>query len=134
MKLVSLKIISLIGLIGLILPISSFAEDVCYSEDTAKQITVDLEKAKSLKEQVELFEKANAELEKQVSLLKEMNKLKDEQIAIGDKTIKQYQELLKFQKETYEQAVKDARPSVLKQVIDALGFIGIGILAAVILL
>ena len=129
-----MKLVNLICLIYLICPISVFAEDVCYSEDTAKQITVDLEKAKSLKEQVELFEKGNAELEKQVSLLKEMNKLKDEQIAIGDKTIKQYQELLKFQKDTYEQAVKDTSPSVLKQVIDALGFLGIGVLAGVILI
>jgi len=74
------------------------------------------------------------ELETQVKLLKETNKLKEEQITIGDRTIKQYQELIKFQKETYEQAVKDSRPNIFKQIIDALGFIGVGVVIGLIAL
>lgn len=131
------RIIALWGfwlILALLIAGIAHAEDICFSEDTARRITVDLEKAKSLKEQVELYEKGNAELEKQITLLKEINKLKDEQIAINNMTIKQYQELLKFQKDTYEQIVKDAKPSVLKQIIDALGFIGIGILAGILIL
>jgi hypothetical protein len=112
--------------ITLLLGINAFAEDeICLPMEEAKNLVVELEKGKGLKEQVELYRQANEELEKQVNLLKEMNKLKDEQIAIGDRTIKQYQELLKFQKETYEQAVKDAKPGLLKQIIDAIGVIGI---------
>lgn len=130
-----MKLVSIICLIGLMfVSVPAFAEDICFSEDTAKQITVELEKTKNLKEQVELYKTANSELVEQTKLLKDMLKLKDEQIAASDRTIKQYQEIIKFQKETYEQAIKDVKPNPIKKLIDDLGFIGIGIMIGILIL
>lgn len=52
-----MKLVSLICLIYLIYPVIANAEDICFSEDVAKQLTIDLEKCQVIKEQIELSER-----------------------------------------------------------------------------
>lgn len=128
-----LKSVCLILALSLFVSVAS-AEEVCFSDPDAKAIVVELEKGRNLKEQVELYKKANTELEQQVKLMKEISALQKEQIAVGDKAIKQYQDIITYQGNAYEQVIKESKPNPLKQFMDSVGLIGIGILAGFLLL
>lgn len=109
------------------------AGEVCFSGEDAQRMVVDLETGRNLQEQVDLYRKTTAELEGQIALLKEIDSLRKQQIEAGQTAIRQMQEIVSLQGKAYEEAVKASRPSLLKKVIDALGFIGIGILAGALL-
>jgi hypothetical protein len=113
---------------------SAPAPDVCFSEDQAEGIVVDLEKGKNLAEQVELYKQANAELEQQVKLLKEIGELQKQQVEVGQRAIAQYQKIIRYQGEAYERVIKDSKPSLFKRLIDVVGFIGIGALLGILVL
>jgi uncharacterized membrane protein (DUF106 family) len=137
----SLKIV-LISLV--ILPLTSYAQPstvtvnttdpvVCFTEDDAKKIVVDLENVNDYKEQVELLKEANAELEKQIISLKEINKLQQEQLEITKQTIESYKNLLKTQKEAYEKEIENNKPSIWGKIFAGIGGLGIGILVGLLL-
>jgi len=132
----SLKIV-LISLV--ILPLTSYAQTstvivnstspvVCFTEDDAKKMVVDLENSNDYREQVEILKEANAELEKQITLLKEINKLQQEQSEISKQTIESYQKLLKAQKEAYEKEIENNKPSIWEKIFVGIGAAGIGVL------
>jgi uncharacterized membrane protein (DUF106 family) len=138
---VSLGIV-LISLV--ILPLTSYAQTstvtvntaspvVCFTEDDAKKIVVDLENVNDYKEQVELLKEANAELEKQIGLLKDINKLQQEQLNVSKQTIESYKELLKTQKEAYEKQIENNKPSIWGKIAAAAGGLGIGVLIGLLL-
>jgi uncharacterized membrane protein (DUF106 family) len=137
----SLKIV-LISLV--ILPLTSYAQTstvtvntaspvVCFTEDDAKKIVVDLENVNDYKEQVELLKEANAELEKQIISLKDINKLQQEQLNVSKQTIESYKELLKTQKEAYEKQIENNKPSIWGKIAAAAGGLGIGVLIGLLL-
>ena len=109
------------------------AEDITFEESTASNMVVELEQCKVIKDQIELYKQSNSELEYQIKLQKDINNLQKEQLEIAKDTVKQYQELIKNQKEVYTQLIKDAKPNPIKKLLDSLGFIGIGILAVTLL-
>jgi len=47
--------------------------------------------------------------------------------------MKQYRQIIADQGQAYEQALKESRPGVLKKLVDSLGFLGIGVLAGILL-
>lgn len=127
-----------------ILPLTSYAQTstvtvntaspvVCFTEDDAKKIVVDLENVNDYKEQVELLKEANAELEKQIISLKEINKLQQEQLEITKQTIESYKNLLKTQKEAYEKEIENNKPSIWGKIFAGIGGLGIGILVGLLL-
>jgi len=106
---------------------------VCFTEEDAKKIVVELENSADYQEQIELLKDANVELEKQISFLKDINKLQQEQLTISKQTIESYKELIKSQREAYETEIKNTKPSIWKQIITGISGLGIGILIGLIL-
>lgn len=104
----------------------AYAEDICFSEQTAKKMIVDLELKKNYEEQIEYYKEGNKELEYQIKLLKEVNSLQKEQIT-------QYKDLMKLQKDGYESIIKENKPSFIKKTFEAIGFVGIGVLIGLLL-
>jgi hypothetical protein len=110
-----------------------YADEICFTEEQAKKLVYELEQGKIAQDQVVLYKQENAELENQVKLLKEINDLKDQQIKINERTIEQYKDLIDFQKKSYEQIVKELKPSPVKQFLNNFGFMGIGLLIGLLL-
>ncbi len=99
----------------------AYSQSVCFDELTAGRLVVQVEQTQNLKEQIELYKQANAELETQIKLLKEINNLKEEQIS-------KQKDLLNVQKITYEGIIKENKPNVLRQIFNTIGAMGIGVL------
>ena len=116
-----------------LMPSIGHCEDICLSENSAKQVVVDVEKGKVCEDQVAVLQEENAELEKQIQLLRDVNDLQKERIKIADETIVKYQGLLKVQEETYDALLKAQKPGFFESLGKALGFVGIGALAALVL-
>jgi hypothetical protein len=106
---------------------------VCYEEETGKQMILQLENSIDYRKQVDLYKQGNIELEKQNTLLKESNKLQNEQLDVSKRTIESYKELLKVQKDAYEEQIKNTKPSIWSKIGAALGVIGIGVLVGLLL-
>ncbi|MDA8104667.1 MAG: hypothetical protein M0Z71_04740 [Nitrospiraceae bacterium] len=128
------KSVFLILAISLFVSSIAHAEEVCFSEADAEAIVVDIEKGKNLAEQVDLYKQANAELAQQVKLLKEIGDLQKQQLEVSRTAIEQYKDIIKYQGEAFQQVLKEAKPSILKCLIDAVGFIGIGALVGILVL
>lgn len=110
-----------------------YADEICFTEEQAKKLVYELEQGKIAQDQVVLYKQENSELENQVKLLKEINDLKDQQLKIDEKTIQQYKDLIDFQKKSYEQIVKELKPSPVKQFLNNFGFMGVGLLLGLLL-
>lgn len=106
---------------------------VCFTENDAGQIVVQLEKTKLLEEEIDLLKLKSDELSKQITLLEEQKKKQQEQLEVAQKTIDSYKSLLETQKQAYEEQIKKSKPSVMKQLGTILGSIGIGVLIGVLL-
>ena len=109
------------------------AADITFEESVAGKIVVEIEQCRITENQIELYKEANQELEYQIKLQKDINDLQKDQLEIAKETVKQYQELLKIQEDVYKQAIRDVKPNPVKKLIDAIGFIGIGILVGILL-
>jgi hypothetical protein len=107
--------------------------DVCFDPPTAGNMVVELEKARIMEKENILLREGNNELERQIGLLKQVTELKDKQIDVLEKTNKEYEDLLKTQKDLYSEMLKHAKPSIFSQLRDALGFVGIGALLMLVL-
>lgn len=112
---------------------AAYAGDICFTEQDAQRLVVDLERGRNYEEQIELYRQANSELERQVGYLKEMVALQKEQLLLGRDALKQYQELIDYQKKSYEHALQENKPNLLRKLFDSLGLIGIGVLFGLVL-
>ena len=84
-------------LLGSLLIIGNvYAYEVCFSEEQAKQIIVELKQKRVLEQEVQEYEALIENLKKQNEMLKEQNRLLKEQI-----------ELYKNQKQLYDTALKE---------------------------
>lgn len=118
----------------LFLPTLARCEEICIDKDIVSEITIDLEKCKITEHQLDLIKQQNSELEKQIQLLNDVIQLKDRQLQAENEAFKRYSELLKDQKNLYEEAIKKSKPSLFKSITNGLGAIGIGILIGVLLI
>jgi len=83
---------------------SSYAGSICFSEEEAKQIVVELE-------QKRILEQENQQMQLLIDNLKKQNEL-----------LKQQNDLLKGQTEVYKQIVEDQKKEMTKQKFKYLGF------------
>jgi hypothetical protein len=83
-------------LISLFLITNVYAYEVCFTEEQAKQIVVELKQKRILEQEVKEYEALVENLKKQNEILKEQNQLLKEQI-----------ELYKNQKQLYDTALKE---------------------------
>ena len=91
-----MKFLSCFLILWLVLASQSYAVDICFSEEQAKQIVVELKQKRILEQEVREYEKLVENLKKQNEILKEQNQLLKEQI-----------ELYKNQKQLYDTALKE---------------------------
>lgn len=125
-------ILSLLLCFSFLIPSLVKAEDICFSEDTTKDMVVELERGRILEKQIGLYQEANAELEKQITLLNKVIELKDQQLDVAQETNEQYKDLLTTQQEVYNDMMKDVKSNNLKNLITQYGLI-VTILAIVLL-
>ena len=83
-------------MICLFLASQVYASDICFSEEQAKQIVVELKQKRVLEQEVQEYEALIENLKKQNEILKEQNQLLKEQI-----------ELYKNQRQLYDTALKE---------------------------
>jgi len=93
---VMLRWIASVLLVSLFLITNVYAYEVCFTEEQAKQIVVELKQKRILEQEVKEYEALIENLKKQNEILKEQNQLLREQI-----------ELYKNQKQLYETALKE---------------------------
>jgi hypothetical protein len=110
------------------------AKGICFSVETAGQIEAELQRADNLREQIELYKQANAELEQQVKILREIAALQKQQVEASRQAVEDMKQIVKGQREMYEAEIKASKPGFIKRTVDALGFISLGVLGALILL
>jgi len=95
---------------------------VCFSESTAKEMVVEIEKCRIIYQQVLLLREANAELEKQTEYLTKIVQAKEEEVAACNEVMKKQEEI-----------AKENEPSFWGRVLSSLGFVGVGVLIGLLL-
>lgn len=111
----------------------SFAEEICFTEENAAKIVVELEKANIMKEQVQALKDQNIELVKQIKLMKEIVDLQQQQLDMSKQTIQTLQDTVKAQGEAYEKQLKMSKPNIWYQITEYAGILGVGILIGLLL-
>ncbi len=110
----------------------SYSEDVCFSEVDIKKIIVELEKGRITNQELLLQVDKNLELQNNIIILNNKYNLCDESLKKIDKTIKDYEELIKAKDKACDEKVDAAKPGFWKTVSSAmlvlLGGIIIGLL------
>jgi cell shape-determining protein MreC len=96
-------------------------------------LVVEVERCRTLGDRIDLYQKANAELERQVELLQKIVDLKDKEIEVLERTNSKYRDLLTTEEEMYGQILKAQRPNPIQKAIEALGFVGLGVILVLLL-
>ena len=91
------------------IPLMSYSQDVCFSQDDSKKLVVELERGRLLEKNITLLEQQNEELIKQTNILKEQNKLYQEQFQMANDLMKKKDELYKLKTDTLENDLKEAK-------------------------
>jgi cell shape-determining protein MreC len=91
-----MRFVSCFLVIWLVSISSAYANEICFPEEQAKQVLIELKQKRVLEQEVQEYERLIENLKKQNEILKEQNQLLKEQI-----------ELYKNQKQLYETALKE---------------------------
>lgn len=128
-----IKVIQLFICIFICFSATVFAQDVCLSLDSAMDITVELEKCKFKSQMLDVEKQTTEELRKQVDLYKQLIDLKDKEIKVERLAKESYKEHGEFIQKSYAKALEDQKPSFIRQFINFVGFIGLGVLIGIVL-
>ncbi|MHA1873144.1 MAG: hypothetical protein ACTSVB_03425 [Candidatus Heimdallarchaeaceae archaeon] len=123
----------LISIFILLLPSLVFSQKqnksiICFSEETAKRMVVEIEQYRITNKQVEVLIKENQELKKQIEYLKAIVELQKKQLQISKETIENLQEIINYQNEAYKHLYKKSFYDKIKE--DSL-FLTLGILIGI---
>ena len=123
----------LISIFVLLLPSLAFSQKqnepiICFSEETAKKMVVEIEQCRITNKQVEVLIKENQELKKQIEYLKTIVELQKKQLQISKETIENLQEIVDYQNKAYKHLYKKSFYDKIKE--DSL-FLTLGILIGV---
>ena len=120
--------------LSLLIPSSGWAEDpICFDIQTSGKIVVEIERCRLTHKALDYSSLAIKELENQIGIYEEMLELERNKTQACEKTLVTYDESFVAQKEMYEQALKDAKPSILRRIVEGAGFVGLGALLILIL-
>lgn len=108
MKFKSILIMS-IGLMFIMIPLMSYSQDVCFSQEDSKRLVVELERGRLLEKNVILLEQQTEELNKQTEILKKQNDLLREQFQIANDLIKKKDELYNVKIEALQNDLNEAK-------------------------
>lgn len=99
-----------------------YAVDICFPEEQAKQIVVELKQKRVLEQEVQEYAGLVENLKKQNEILKEQNQLLREQM-----------ELYKNQKQLYDTALKECEKKQKLSWIERGKYLGIGFLLGILI-
>ena len=110
----------LISIFILLLPSLAFSQKqdepiICFSEETAKRMVVEIEQCRITDKQVEVLIKENQELKKQIEYLKAIIELQKKQLQISKETIENLQEIINYQNEAYKKLYKKSFYDKIKE-------------------
>lgn len=105
---------------------------VCFSEDVAGKMVMELERTSNLGKQVELLEQGTAEMRAQLDILKETLHLQKEQVDMATYALDAQKNLAEVQDANCQQLIKNAKPSLMDRVVNQAAAAGAGALLAVI--
>lgn len=106
----------------------SYSAEACFSEKSTIKLETDLKECEfDSAECAKCYEDKDL-ADKEIELLKQKVDLYKEAMVLNEKTIKQYQELLKYQQDSYKQIIEANKPSVGNEFFKFLGTIAIGVL------
>lgn len=117
--------------IGLLLIGPSAYADVCFTDDVAGKMVVELEQCRMQKDDIDIYKQTVANLEEQVRMQDEMLEVYKNSFTKMKEQIGGWQKLVDDQKEYCEAAIKKAKPSLINRIITGAGLMGIGGLIAV---
>lgn len=123
----------LTGIFLLCLSLSAHAADICFPEATAGGMVVELEQCRIQRDELSLCKDAVKNIEQQTAVQEEEILIYKSAVGDARKAADGYRALFDAQRQMYESALKEARPSVFEQAIKALGFVGAGILIGIFL-
>ena len=115
----------------LLCPPSLWAGEICFSEEVAGPMVVELERNALLKEQLVLQEGMTRELSQQVESLKEMVRLQKEQIEASNNLVESQKKLAEAQDANCQQLIKATKPTFLDNVKNNVLAGGVGAVLAV---
>lgn len=99
-------------------------QGICFSNEDAGRMVVELENYEKQKEMIELLKEENVELEKKIENMQKISEFQDSQLATANETIKKLNELQETQKKAYEKQIEEVKPSFF----DKLKLVGSGVL------
>ena len=110
----------LISIFILLLPSLAFSQKqnepiICFSEETAKKMVVEIEQCRITNKQIEVLIKENQELKKQIEYLKTIVELQKKQLQISKETIENLQEIINYQNEAYKRLYKKSFYDKIKE-------------------
>lgn len=121
-------------LVLLIFVFSSFGlcQEICFTYESAVKLESDLKNCEY--DQLELKKRIEEKelLEQEIQLLKQKIELQNQLIQATQQTLNQYEQLIRYQKEAYEDIIRKNQPSLYKKIFDSLGFIGLGVIIGLI--
>jgi hypothetical protein len=98
--------------------IAPLSPKVCFTEETAAQLTVDLDQCEIQKEEIEVVKQQNVLLIQNIELYKKEIELQKQQIEVLLQTVNDYKGLVKTQQEQYTKIIEDNKPSTIKTIIN----------------
>jgi len=110
----------LISIFVLLLPSLAFSQKqnepiICFSEETARKMVVEIEQCRITNKQIEVLIKENQELKRQIEYLKVIIELQKKQLQISKETIENLQEIINYQNEAYKHLYKESFYDKIKE-------------------
>jgi hypothetical protein len=110
------------------------AEDICFSQETASRMVVDLEQCRVDQETMQIMDGMIETLNSQIAAEEAVIASQKKKIAATEEAVKKMEALLNEQRKQYETEIKEAKPSFFQEVLKDAGFVAVGIIAGVILI
>lgn len=120
----------ILTLILLLLIASPAYADVCFDDEIAGKMVVELEQCRIQKDSIDIYKQTIANLEEQVRMQDEMLTVYRDSLTKAKENIEGYQKLLDEQKGLYEAEIKKAKPSFIERIVTGVGFMGLGAVIA----
>ena len=105
---------------------------VCFSENVAGKMVMELERTANLGRQVVLLEQGTAEMQSQLDILKETIRIQKEQVDVATAAIEAQKKLAEVQDANCQQLIKAAKPTFLDNVKNNVLAGGVGAVLAVV--
>ncbi len=130
MKRLLLILIMLVSLCGIAYAVEP---QVCFKQDDADRMVVELQRCRFTEEELTVQEKRNLELMSQKDKQEKLAKELDKKFQACSDALAKTELLMKEKDKACEEKVKAARPSLWSMISGALGCLGIGLLIGVLL-